>query len=227
MMILLRTRAMNYISKIIRKIVQLFFRATRNVVLPSYLCDKTNKNRIIMENLEFKKFDPSKDDAKDISKNPGNYIVVIRDGVDLPGIGKSVKYRLYDGLRVVYTGISADLRKRIKLHLGENKKQEGNAGKSTLRKSIGSLFEYSQIPRDEEPNGKTKFKPEDERKLTDWMKSNLIFYYCENKNYKLDETKLIKELNPPINIEGNKNDLENKDFREKLTELRNREPNKI
>ena len=49
MMILLRTRAMNYISKIIRKIVQLLFRATRNVVLPSYLCDKTNKNRIIMD----------------------------------------------------------------------------------------------------------------------------------------------------------------------------------
>lgn len=182
-----------------------------------------------MENLEFKKFDPLADDASEISNTPGNYIIVIRDGVDLPGIGKSVEYQLYDGLRVVYTGVATDkgsLYERIKKkHLGNN------AGQSTLRKSIGSLFEYTPVWRDKDPKAierhkRTKFNPADEKKLTDWMKNNLIFYYCENKNHKLDEPKLIEKLNPPINIEGN-TDSVNKDFREKLTKLRNRKPNII
>ncbi len=182
-----------------------------------------------MENLKFKEFDPSKDDAGEITKEPGNYIVTIRDGKNLPGIGANVVYQLYNNQRVIYTGVATDRRNlydRIRTkHLGNN------AGQSTLRKSIGSLFEYTPIWRDKDPekikkNKKTKFNPVDEKKLTDWMKENLIFYYCENKDYEKFEIKLIEKLNPPINIEKNYNEV-NRDFRKKLKELRNRKPNII
>ncbi len=151
----------------------------------------------------------------------GNYIFLLRQGVDLlqPQIEEKPVYKtiVYEGVEynVLYTGISkSNLNKRIiEIHFGDN------AGKSTLRKSLGSLRGFDFIPRDKKDNGKTKFKSEDETKITDWMVENLIVLYMENPNYKEEEKELINVYNPPLNIQNN-NNVENMNYRNKLCLLR-------
>ena len=107
----------------------------------------------------FRKFDPQTQLSSILPDSPGNYIVCLRKGSDLPEIGIEYEVKSFQGLRVIYTGIAGkSLRKRdYRQHFN------GNAGGSTLRKSIGSLFGYKKIPRDKDPNsGKTKFSGQDE-----------------------------------------------------------------
>ena len=172
----------------------------------------------------FKLFNPQIDDKKQIPDTPGNYFLVLREGCQLPSIGiapvyKQWKYegKMYD---VVYTGISnVSLRKRdYAQHFTRD-----NAGRSTLRKSLGSMMGFKKIPRDENnpENGKTKFNAQDEEKLSDWMKENLLLFYksCSKEEVEENETDYILRYNPPLNLKGNHNE-ENRLFREKLSELR-------
>lgn len=81
-----------------------------------------------------------------------------------------------------------------------------------------------KIPRDrlKPENGKTRFCDKDEEKLSDWMKKNLLLFYLpEMECFTVEalEDILIEELNPPLNIMKNKNEL-NKDYREELRKLR-------
>ena len=137
----------------------------------------------------------------------------------LPDIGVPYMMTTYQGLNVIYTGIAGkSLRKRdYKQHFTGN-----NAGSSTLRKSLGSMFGYVKIPRDKDPNtGKTKFKKTDEIKLSKWMQSNLTLYFKSNIKPEILEDVLIRELNPPLNLSKNSNSV-NQGFRNKLSELRSK-----
>lgn len=171
-------------------------------------------------------FDPLRDTEMSLPDSPGNYIVVLRNSSILPEIGiKSVMKSLgIDGRHfdVIYTGISSkSLRKRdYGQHFTGN-----NAGRSTLRKSLGSMMGLKKVPRDKNKpdNGKTKFADADEEKLSKWMRENLLLLYCkvdEDKVHTLEE-QLISELNPPLNLQKNYN-AENMAFRAKLSELRNK-----
>jgi len=167
----------------------------------------------------FTLFDPSKNSSTDIPDNPGNYIVCLKKGSKLPDIGIAYKMKTYQNLNVIYTGIAGkSLRKRdYRQHFTGN-----NAGSSTLRKSIGSLFGFPKIARDKDPsNGKTKFTEKDEFELSEWMKSNLVLFFKSNLNPDKLEDDLIKELNPPLNLSKN-NNIENTDYRRKLSELRSK-----
>ena len=124
--------------------------------------------------------------------------------------------------RVLYTGVtSKTLYERVfKTHLFGN-----NAGKSTLRKSLGSLWGYSFIYRDKNPNPaktpKTKFRDEDEKAITQWMKQNLLVLVVPNANFDDDETELIETFNPPLNLYKN-NNVVNLSYRAQIKKLRNR-----
>ena len=168
---------------------------------------------------EFKLWNPPKKES--LPSCAGNYIFLLRKGVELlqPKMDEKPVYRtiVYEGVEynVLYTGVSKDLNDRIKNnHYGDN------AGKSTLRKSLGCLRGFDFISRDKKGNGKTKFKPEDENKITEWMDENLIVLYKENPNYKKEEGKLIDKYNPPLNIQHN-NNVVNMSYRNKLSLLRN------
>ena len=116
----------------------------------------------------------------------------------------------------MYTGVaSKSFRNRdYKSHFGNN------AGRSMLRKSLGVLLGYNQIPRDNNPHsGKTKFEEMDEAELTRWMKTNLLMYYFINSDWKLDELQLINYFNPPLNLKDNHN-KENFEFRQYLRKMR-------
>ncbi|WP_193510774.1 GIY-YIG nuclease family protein [Christiangramia fulva] len=169
------------------------------------------------EEFEFLVFNPQKSSITDIPNEPGNYIVCLNKNSKLPEIGIEPELTKFKGLEVIYTGIAGtSLRKRdFKQHFTGN-----NAGTSTLRKSIGLLFGFDKIPRDKDPNtGKTKFKYDDELKLSEWMNSNLTLYFISNHKHNELENELIKKLNPPLNLSKNKSII-NQDYRKKLSRLR-------
>lgn len=154
---------------------------------------------------QFALFDPASGQRAALPAVEGNYVVVLKSGCNIPNVLGNFEYTevTLNGVdyRVLYTGVASDLKKRIWTnHL------HGNGGNSTLRKSLGSLFGYQKVPRDKnyQKNKKTKFSPEDENCLTEWMESNLLFAYLANsKRYEL-EAYLIDNLQPPLNIEGSK-----------------------
>lgn len=178
-----------------------------------------DSNSAIKSTNEFELFDFEKHDSEHIPDNPGNYIVCLKRGSKLPDIGVSFTMKTYKELNVIYTGIAGkSLRKRdYKQHFTGN-----NAGSSTLRKSLGSMFGYPKIARDKDPsNGKTKFNETDEIKLSEWMKSNLVLYFKSNSSPDELENELISELNPPLNLSKNSNII-NQQFRKRLSELRSK-----
>jgi hypothetical protein len=123
----------------------------------------------------------------------------------------------FEGFQVIYTGIAGgSLRTRdFRQHFKGN-----NAGRSTLRKSLGVLFGYKQIPRDSDRNtGKTKFGNADEVKLSEWMSNNLIMFFFPTSDYDSIEIELINHFNPPLNLKDNSNII-NADFRQLLSSLR-------
>lgn len=164
----------------------------------------------------FSCFRPLVDNAEFIPNLAGNYFVCLNEESDIPDIETDLQYQLYAGLRVLYVGVSKrSLRNRdFKQHFNGN-----NAGRSTLRKSLGSLLGYTKIARDKKPNGKTKFHAADEEKLSTWMLNNLTLFYEANSEPLVAEDKMIIELNPPLNLSKNKNEV-NRGFRKKLKELR-------
>lgn len=183
-----------------------------------------NQNFKVEDLKEFSPFDPEIDGENKIVDAPGNYAVLLRPGCHLPEC--EVKYKpsmaTYMGTEyeVVYVGVSSkSLRERdYKKHFNGN-----NAGQSTLRKSIGSLMGLKKTFRSPaeygKENPKTKFVDSDEVKLSEWMRKNLLLLFKGNSNYEEIEKEMIKELNPPLNIQENHNE-ENKGFRSHLTTLR-------
>lgn len=170
--------------------------------------------------MNFTEFDPLKTSIDKIPSCEGNYIVVLRDESNLPKdkINIEPKFSEYNKHRVIYTGISINLRKRdIDNHLN------GTAGKSTLRKSLGVLFGYQLIPRDKNKiTNKTTLKDDDEAKLSSWMKNNLLFYHCANNKSETYEIELIKKYDPPLNLDKKQvpKDSENKTYRDAVSVLR-------
>ena len=170
--------------------------------------------------MKFTEFDPQNTTIDKIPSCEGNYIVVLRDGSNLPKdrINFEPKFSDYNNHRVIYTGISINLRKRdIDNHLN------GTAGKSTLRKSLGVLFGYQLIPRDKNKiTNKTTFKDDDEAQLSTWMKNNLLFYHCANNKSETYEIELIKKYDPPLNLDKKQvpKDSENKTYRDAVSVLR-------
>lgn len=171
----------------------------------------------ILESFKANCFDPKLDLETKIHDCPGNYIICLRKNVKLPTVSISPTLTKFEGLNVIYTGIAGgSLRTRdFRQHF-----KGDNAGRSTLRKSLGVLFGYKLIPRDKDPNtGKTKFNIKDEQELSEWMLANLIMFFLPTADFNSIEIKLINQFNPPLNIKDNHNEI-NADFRRLLSSLR-------
>ncbi len=178
---------------------------------------QTDNIASILVNLRHNQFDPIKDIETKISDSPGNYIICLREKANLPKTSIKPIMISFEGFRVVYTGIAgSSLRTRdFRQHFKGN-----NAGRSTLRKSIGVLFRFKQIARDKNPiTGKTKFCDKDELWLTKWMETNLKMFFLPTPNFKKIEKILITYFNPPLNLKDNNNEI-NADFRVFLSNLR-------
>jgi len=171
----------------------------------------------ILDKFRRNRYEPSVDPVEKIPDRPGNYILCLRRGSKLPPcMGIEPTCTTFEGLDVIYTGISNNSLRRRDYH----KHFGNNAGQSTLRKSLGVLFGYKQIPRDKSIlSGKTKFCLEDEKRLTEWMQNNLVLFYLDHSNCKQIEGKLINHYNPPLNLRDNHNTV-NLEFRKQLSQLR-------
>lgn len=170
-----------------------------------------------LDNFKINRFDPKTDSETIIANSSGNYILCLKKKSKLPTVSIKPILTNFEGLKVIYTGIAGvSLRTRdFRQHFKGN-----NAGRSTLRKSLGVLFGYKQIPRDSDPTtGKTKFGNADEIKLSEWMCDNLIMYFLPTSDINSIEIELINHFNPPLNLKDNTNII-NFDFRRLLLSLR-------
>ena len=153
----------------------------------------------------FTLYNPAIGCPQEIPTAAGNYIVVFREGCGLPDVGHPVQMAKFRGMDILYTGVagpSSGLRRRITwAHFGNN------AGRSTLRLSLGVLLGFTPIPRDAKNpgNGHVRFCPDEEARLTAWMKDNLLVFYFPNDGYEEAEDELIAALNPPLNLSKNDN----------------------
>jgi hypothetical protein len=170
-----------------------------------------------LNNFKVNRFYPKTDSETIIANSSGNYILCLKKNSKLPTVSVKPILTNFEGLQVIYTGIAGgSLRTRdFRQHFKGN-----NAGRSTLRKSLGVLFGYKQIPRDGDPNsGKTKFSNADELNLSEWMFDNLIMFFLPTSDYDSIEIELINHFNPPLNLKDNSNII-NADFRRLLSSLR-------
>ena len=179
-----------------------------------------------MKKIEsYKLFDPTNMVKGLPVEAPGNYIFLLRPDVvlstDMIAEQPAFTTLTYDSTayRVLYTGVTNDslYRRVFKIHLTGN-----NAGRSTLRKSLGCLWGYTFVARDKKPNStKTKFADMDETSITVWMRKNLLVLFVPNSNFEADEQELIDTFNPPLNLDKNHNTV-NLNYRQQLKVLRTR-----
>jgi hypothetical protein len=136
----------------------------------------------------------------------------------IPVQGGAGIYALYlagssgiDGLSIdpeglVYLGMTASSLE-ARNHFGH-----AHSGFSSPRRSLGALLKASMhfraIPRAPGPSPSNtrsfRFRDEDERRLTDWMKSNLTYGFApvETAVVATFEKSLIAALQPPLNLKG-------------------------
>lgn len=191
---------------------------TKTIAKPKLELINPTDLALILEKFSVNRFDPILDNENKIDNCCGNYIICKRPQIDLPDFFNSIEFKKFDNLEVIYTGIAG---KSLKTRDFKQHFKGNNAGRSTLRKSLGVLFGYKLIARDKDPNtGKTKFCTENEIELSEWMNKNLVMYFLPNADYDNLEKTLIEYFNPPLNLSKNKNII-NLTFRKKLSELRN------
>lgn len=161
---------------------------------------------------------PQCDNPDDLPNQTGIYMICAKNKAIIKQNMPGAAYPEIDGNPIIYVGISETqgLRDRdYKNHFN------GTARNSTLRKSLGSLFGW-RADRIYDNSGRYRFNTMREKELTRWMCDNLIMFYwfCLNSELGDLETKLINELDPPLNISKNKSPI-NKVFRKELKKLRN------
>ena len=178
-----------------------------------------SKITTLIENLSL--FDPEINSQKILPQKAGFYIICFKKDSTTPSELKNATFEIYQNLKVLYVGITnakrGIRRRNYKNHFN------GNAGGSTLRKSLGVLFEYKLIARDKHvSNNKKKFSKEDEFELSNWMKKNLCFFYKVLQYPDSIEQDLINLLKPPLNLDKTKQIIENQEIRQKIRFLRNK-----
>lgn len=101
----------------------------------------------VFDAMEKNRFDPQTDSESKVENAPGIYLICLKENATLPSVSIKPVLPSFIGLEVIYTGIAGgSLRTRdYHQHFKGN-----NAGRSTLRKSLGVLFGYEQIPRDKD-----------------------------------------------------------------------------
>jgi len=131
--------------------------------------------------------------ARGVSRGSGVYAWWAAPGVfpDLPG-------RLHDSdptLRLLYLGRATSLRGRIvRNHLRRS-------GSSTLRRTLAGLLLPSEGYRTTWTD-RVVLCPDDELRLTAWMRANLRLTWAEDPRPEDIESDLIRRLRPPLNVYG-------------------------
>ncbi|MDD5254228.1 MAG: hypothetical protein PHG05_03985 [Candidatus Nanoarchaeia archaeon] len=145
-----------------------------------------------------KRYDP-KINNQEIEDKSGIYYVCLKKKSTSKEFG-SAEFESLEKHKVLYLGKAKNLRKRI-----IDKHLKGTPRNSTLRKSIGALFELKN-----------------NKEISDWIKKHILFFYLIMNQSKLSkiELKQIKDYSPPFNLKGAESIEKNKEFRKYLTQKR-------
>jgi hypothetical protein len=151
------------------------------------------------------RFNPQCDNPDDLPNQTGIYMICVKNKAILEEIMLGAAYHEVFHLPIIYIGISETQGLKSRDYRNHF---HGTARNSTLRKSLGSLFGW-KADRIYDNSGRYRFNLTREQELTRWMRDNLIMLYWLNLNTDIGdlETKLINELDPPLNISKNKSTL--------------------
>ncbi|WP_238883869.1 GIY-YIG nuclease family protein [Clostridium sp. YIM B02551] len=166
-------------------------------------------------------FIPKIDSPTKLPNAQGAYLLCAKSVDVLLSRMKSLEYEYINGLPVIYVGIAGRPTSKIKSLRKRDYKNHftGKARSSTLRRSLGVLFDFKKYFGNENNNLKYKFINEHEEKLSKWMKENLIMHFVTIDNPMEFELYLIDTYAPPLNLKDNHSE-KNKDFRRELSKLR-------
>ncbi|MBU3108080.1 GIY-YIG nuclease family protein [Clostridium gasigenes] len=166
-------------------------------------------------------FIPGVDLATKLLDSAGAYLICAKSVDVLPIIMKGLEYKFINELPVIYVGIAGRPTSKIKSLRKRDFKNHfnGTARKSTLRKSIGVLFDFEKEFENPEKKLKYKFINSHEEQLTQWMKDNLVMHFVAIDNPMDFEIYMIGAYEPPLNLKDNKSEI-NKVFRKELSRLR-------
>lgn len=110
---------------------------------------------------------------------------------DLPGPSNEAD----PDVRLLYLGIATSLRTRVvRNHLARS-------GSSTLRRTLAGLLLPTERYRTTWTD-RVVLVPEDEDRLTAWMRANLRLTWFACEQPRQHETALITSLRPPLNVDG-------------------------
>lgn len=176
----------------------------------------------LLKQLKANIFLPKDDSPTKLPDEAGAYVICAKCIEDLPIKMKELEFLCINGLPVIYVGIAGRPTSKVKSLRKRDYKNHfnGKARTSTLRKSIGVLFDLEKRYLYKENKSKYSFIPEHEEKLSLWMKDNLVMHYISIENPMEFEKYLINFFEPPLNLKSN-NSEHNKDFRKELYNFRN------
>lgn len=166
-------------------------------------------------------FIPSTDVPTKLPDAPGAYLICAKSIDILPDRMKKIEYKYINGLPVIYAGIAGRPTSRLKSLRKRDYRNHfnGKARTSTLRKSLGVLFDFEKEYESETNSLKYKFISQHEEKLSKWMKANLVLHFVTIDNPMEFEIHLIKTYEPPLNLKDNHSE-KNTVFRKELSRLR-------
>ena len=155
---------------------------------------KVGKNE---ELLGFEEYDPLVDEPESIPEDAGSYIVVCREEGEGFGL-MAGEPQEFEGQDAIYVGSSDNLRKVADLF-------KGNAIQTPLRLVIGALHCLNPV----KTKAGNRFSAEDERRLSKWMKENLLVYWQANPEPEKVTKLLLDELDPALNLDNESPNLVN------------------
>ena len=131
-----------------------------------------------------------------VPTGPGLYAWWAGPGA-LPGIA-GPPHPSVSGLELLYVGIGAGLRARM-----VDRHVRGGTGASTLRRSLAALLMDEEGLRTRWTTTRVVLVPEDERRLTQWIRTRLSVTWCEHPDPDGVEPAVIALLGPPLNLDHN------------------------
>ena len=163
--------------------------------MKEFLSDvKVGKNE---ELLGFEEYDPLVDEPESIPEEAGSYIVVCREEGEGFGL-MAGEPQEFEGQDAIYVGSSDNLREVADLF-------KGNAIQTPLRLVIGALHYLNPV----KTKAGNRFSAADERRLSKWMKENLLVYWQANPDPEKVTKLLLDELDPALNFDHESPELEN------------------
>lgn len=115
----------------------------------------------------------------------------------LPGI-VGPAHRSVPGLELLYVGIGSGLRARM-----VDRHVRGGTGASTLRRSLAALLLDQEALRTRWTTTRVVLVPEDEKRLTAWIRDHLHVTWCEHPEPGSVEPDVIAALGSPLNLDHN------------------------